>query len=130
MKKLSVYGVFGAPDCMNLTNEQIDRVMSLSLKRFLSVSSQIPDLPNEFAIVLVALNDQNIPGAAVRVAWLTAEKEFLSCLQVLIKWLDFMTLKLLGFFQRVNSKKKLQLRVGKNHVQQLSSKIVLYLVDN
>ena len=97
MKKLSICAVFAAPNCLNLTSEQIDTVMLESIKKFQGMSTHIPNLLDEFAIVLVALDDQNIPGAAVRVAWLTSEKE--SCrLTKSNKMVEFYDLKVVGIF--------------------------------
>ncbi len=112
MKKLSICAVFGVPNCMNLTSEQIDTVLLESINKFRGMSTHIPDLLDEFAIVLAALDNQNIPVAAVRVAWLTAEKD--SCILISSdKMGGFYDLKVVGIFSESEFEEEFTTTSGK-----------------
>ena len=112
MKKLSICAVFVVPNCMNLTSEQIDIVMLESIKKFQGMSTHIPNLLDEFAIVLVAVDDQNIPVAVVRVAWLTAEKD--SCMLTSSdKMVGFYDLKVVGIFSESEFEEEFTTTSGK-----------------
>jgi len=105
-KELSIQGVFGIPNDIKYTDEDLRIVMNHSIHKFHAVAGQIPELPEEFALVLAAIDFSTNQTETVMAAWMqaTAEDAFISNLDQEIKAYDLKVIEYLTPDQFVESK--------------------------
>lgn len=90
IKELSIQGVFGIPNDRKYTDDELRNVMNHSIHKFHAVAGQIPELPEEFALVLATYDEGAKKPETVMAAWLhaTVEDAFISYLDQEIRAYD------------------------------------------
>jgi hypothetical protein len=72
--KFEIFGVFGVPDGHQVTDDLLKNLMLKSVKKFHGMAQFLPELPKEFALVIVAATKNN-PVEAAYAAIIEAKSE-------------------------------------------------------
>jgi hypothetical protein len=96
-KNLSVQGVFAIPKDPNYTDEHLEIILRGSVRKFHGMSSHLPDLPDEFALALVAYDEETTSAETIKIVWMTSEQES-AYLPKLNKEVDFYNLEVVEVF--------------------------------
>ena len=74
-KELSVQGIFGIPDDIDYSDDDLKLIMNKSIYKFHAIAGQIPDLPEEFSLLLTKTDIANNQFDTVMAAWIQASPE-------------------------------------------------------